>query len=224
MNLHHRQPSLAKPAASGLLLLALIAAAGCHNDMHDQPRYEPLEPSSFFANDMSSRPLVAGTVARGELNEDQAFLTGRDENGKLLTEVPLELDRAVLERGRERFNIFCSPCHARTGNGDGMIVQRGFRRPPSFHTERLRETRSGHFFDVITKGFASMPSYAVQIEPRDRWAIVAYIRVLQLSQHAKSDDIPPEELSQIDQPQEPAPEAPVSTPEAMPQSAEEGPR
>jgi len=186
-------------ASTSLLLAVLLVCAGCHQDMQNQPRYEPLEQSDFFANDMASRPLVAGTVARGQLNEDIIFQTGKDESGNFVAEVPLPLNRELLERGQNRFNIFCTPCHARTGNGDGMIVQRGFKRPPSFHIERLQESPSGHYFDVITKGFGAMPSYAVQIEPRDRWAIIAYIRVLQLSQNATLEDVPQSERGQLQQ-------------------------
>ena len=186
-------------APASLLLVALLACAGCFQDMQNQPRYEPLEKSDFFSNEMSSRPLVAGTVARGELREDIAFETGKDENGQFIAEVPLELDRALLERGQSRYNIYCTPCHDRTGSGDGMVVQRGFKRPPSYHIDRLREAPSGHFFDVMTKGFGTMPSYSVQIDPRDRWAIVAYIRVLQRSQHATLDDVPSAERSQLEE-------------------------
>jgi mono/diheme cytochrome c family protein len=179
--------------------LAIFAsAAGCHRDMQDQPRYEMYEQSDFFADGMSARPVIAGTVARGELEEDEAFHTGKSE-GKFVTELPVEVDRALLERGRERFNIYCSVCHAVTGLGDGMIVQRGFRRPPSLHIERLRNAAAGHFYDVVTHGFGAMPSYAVQIPPRDRWAIVAYVRVLQLSQHATVDDVPAEELEKLEE-------------------------
>lgn len=188
-----------RQASASFALAALLVCAGCHQDMKNEPRYEPLEQSDFFANDMSSRPLVAGTVARGELREDIAFETGKDENGQFIAEVPLELSRELLERGQGRFNIYCTPCHARTGNGDGMVVQRGFKKPPSFHIERLREAPSGHFFDVMTNGFGAMPSYAVQIEPRDRWAIVAYLRVLQRSQNATLEDVPQDERGQLDE-------------------------
>src|SRR5690606_27129966 len=124
-----------------------------------------------------------------QLNEDTAFHTGR-EGENYIAEVPLPINRELLERGQERFNIYCSVCHARTGEGDGMIVQRGFRRPPTFHSDRLRNAPAGHYFDVITNGFGAMPNYRVQVSPRDRWAIVAYIRVLQMSQNAKVEDIP----------------------------------
>ncbi len=194
-----RLQTIHRQAPTSLLLAALLVCAGCHQDMKNQPRYEPLEQSDFFANDMSSRPLVAGTVARGQLQEDVAFETGKDENGQFVAQVPLELSRELLERGQNRFNIYCTPCHSRTGDGDGMVVQRGFKRPPSFHIERLREAPSGHFFDVMTKGFGSMPSYAVQIEPRDRWAIVAYLRVLQLSQNATLEDVPQDERGNLEE-------------------------
>lgn len=166
--------------------------------MQDQPRYDPLEASDFFPDGQASRPLVAGTVARGQLHEDEAFYTGKVKD-KLVAELPLDVDRALLERGRERFAIYCSVCHAPAGTGDGVIVQRGFRRPPSFHIERLRQAPAGHFFDVATRGFGAMPSYAVQIEPRDRWAIVAYIRALQLSQNARLDDVPADERARLEE-------------------------
>jgi mono/diheme cytochrome c family protein len=185
---------------AALGIVAALLAAGCHRDMQDQPRYEALEASTFFPDGQSARPLVAGTVARGQLNEDEALLTGRS-GGELVTQLPVELDRALLERGQERFNIYCSPCHGRTGQGDGMIVQRGFRKPPSYHDDRLRNAPAGHFFDVMTSGFGAMPSYRSQIEPRDRWAIVAYIRVLQLSQNAAAGDVPMSERQQLEEAQ-----------------------
>jgi cytochrome c553 len=165
--------------------------------MHDQPRYEALEASDFFADGQSARLPVAGTVARGQLDEDEEFYTGKSQ-GELVLDPPVEVTRELLLRGQERFNIFCSPCHARTGMGNGMIVERGFRRPPSYHSERLRNAPAGHFFDVITHGFGAMPSYRVQLEPQDRWAIAAYIRVLQLSQNATLDDVPHSERNQLD--------------------------
>lgn len=168
---------------------ALIALNGCHTDMRDQPRYETLEASDFFANGQSARPLVKGTVSRGSMSDDTVFLTGKS-GGEFVAQMPIEIDATLLARGQERFNIFCAPCHARTGNGDGMIVQRGFRQPPSYHSERLRNVPDGHLFDVMTHGFGAMPRYSAQIEPHDRWAIVAYIRALQLSQNAKLDDVP----------------------------------
>ena len=177
----------------------VISSGGCHSDMHSQARYDPLEASDFFADGQSARPPVAGTVARGQLQEDEAFYAGKSQ-GKLIAEVPVEVNRDLLARGQERFNIFCSPCHGRTGKGEGMIVARGFRRPPSYHIERLRDAPAGHFFDVMSHGFGAMPSYA-RIEPRDRWAIVAYIRVLQLSQNARLEDVPEEERARLQETQ-----------------------
>ena len=180
------------------MLFVLIVCAGCHRDMQDQPRYETNEASDFFIDGKSARPLVAGTVARGHLNEDEAFFTGK-LGGEFVSELPVGLDRQLLERGQQRFNIYCSVCHAPTGTGDGVIVQRGFRRPPSFHIERLRTAPAGHFFDVMTHGFGAMPSYAAQIEPRDRWAIAAYVRALQLSQNARLEDVPGENRAALEE-------------------------
>jgi mono/diheme cytochrome c family protein len=157
--------------------------------MADQPRYKPLAESTFFGDDRSARPLVPGTVARGELRADEPFYTGKS-GGNLVTALPIPLTRELLQRGQERFNIFCAPCHGRTGEGNGMVVQRGYRRPPSYHIDRLRQTPIGHFFDVMTHGFGAMPDYAAQVPPADRWAIAAYIRALQLSQNATLADVP----------------------------------
>jgi mono/diheme cytochrome c family protein len=164
--------------------------------MHDQPKYVPLRQSPFFGDDRSARPLVAGTVARGHLREDPLLYTGKI-NGADATTFPFAIDARVMARGRERFDIFCSPCHGRTGQGDGMVVRRGFRRPPTFHQDRLRDAAPGHLFDVITNGFGAMPDYAVQIRPEDRWAIVAYVRALQLSEHAGLADVPPDRRGEL---------------------------
>jgi len=177
-------------------LACFAASAGCRQDMHNQPRYKPLAASEFFADGRSARPVVEGTVARGHLHIDQARYTGK-ENGEDVTEFPFPITKADLVRGQERFNIYCSPCHGRTGQGDGMIVQRGYRRPPSLHQDRLRDAPAGHFFDVITNGFGAMPDYASQIRAEDRWAIAAYIRALQLSEHATLADVPPADRSRI---------------------------
>jgi mono/diheme cytochrome c family protein len=158
--------------------------------MHDQPKYIPLRQSTFFADQRSARPLIAGTVARGQLHDDPLLYTGK-VNGADTTVFPFPIDDKVMARGQERFNIYCSPCHGRTGQGDGMIVQRGYRKPPTYHQDRLREAPVGHFFDVITNGFGAMPDYAAQVSVRDRWAIAAYIRALQLSEHATMNDVPP---------------------------------
>src|SRR5205814_4402060 len=156
----------------------------------------PLRESTFFADLRSARPLVPGTVARGQLREDSLLFTGKT-NGADATVFPFPIDAAVMARGQERFNIYCSPCHGRTGQGDGMIVRRGYRRPPTYHQDRLRSAPVGHFFDVITNGFGAMPEYAAQIKVDDRWAIAAYIRALQLSQHATMSDVPAAERDKL---------------------------
>jgi mono/diheme cytochrome c family protein len=172
------------------------SAAGCRQDMHDQPKYIPLRQSAFFGDERSARPFVPGTVARGQLREDALLYTGKI-NGADATVFPFQIDAATMARGRERFDIFCSPCHGRTGAGDGMVVQRGYRRPPSYLDDRLRNAPVGHFFDVITNGFGAMPDHAAEIEARDRWAIAAYIRALQLSGHATLDDVPAAERGKL---------------------------
>jgi len=180
-----------------LLMAALgIAAAGCRQDMHDQPKYIPLRGSPFFADQRSARPLVPGTVARGQLREDALLYTGK-VNGADATEFPFPIDDRVMARGQQRFDIYCSPCHGRTGLGDGMVVRRGYRRPPSYDDERLRTAPVGHFFDVITNGFGAMPDYAAQVKPEDRWAIVAYIRALQLSRRGTLSDVPAAERDKL---------------------------
>lgn len=193
---------ISRPSRLKLLVLLgawLIGGAACRQDMHNQPKYRPLRPSTLFADRSSARPLVEGTVARGTLQEDEAFFTGRMDKVPV-KELPFAVDAHVLDRGEERFNIYCAPCHDRTGGGQGMVVQRGYRQPPSFHIDRLRQADPGHFFDVITNGFGVMPDYKVQIAPRDRWMIVAYIRALQLSQHAATADIPGGDPTKVPQP------------------------
>ncbi|HET7442673.1 MAG TPA: cytochrome c [Terriglobales bacterium] len=172
------------------LLVAVVFSTACRLDMHVQPKVLPLRKSDFFADERSARPLIAGTVARGDLRADTYFYTGKigDTPGDFL---PFAVTEQVLSRGRERFNIYCSPCHSRLGDGNGVIPQRGFRRPPSYHIERLRKAPLGYFFDVMTNGFGAMPSYAEQIPPADRWAIVTYVRALQLSQNATKAEVPP---------------------------------
>jgi mono/diheme cytochrome c family protein len=162
---------------------------GCRLDMHLQPKYKPYEPSSFFDDGRSERPVVPGTVARGQLRLDEHLYTGK-VNGSIADTFPFPITRKDLERGRERFNIYCTPCHDYTGSGHGMIVQRGFPAPPSYHIDRLRQAPVGHFFDVITNGSGTMYSYAARVSPEDRWRIAAYIRALQLSQKASVDDVP----------------------------------
>lgn len=191
-------------AAIAASVLVCCSAAGCvQQEMANQPRYKPLSASTVFANGAASRPQVPGTVARGELQDDDAFFTGKSA-GKFVTVIPARAlkDRTMselLRRGQERFNVFCSHCHGEMGGGSGgsdemrtlvgMVVQRGFPMPPTFHQPRLRDAPDGHFFDVITNGLGRMPAHGYLIPAEDRWAIVAYIRALQLSQNAQSDEL-----------------------------------
>jgi hypothetical protein len=184
-----------KRYAIGVLMLV---TAACRQDMHDQPKYKPLKASRFFADGRASRPRVPGTVARGHLNDDVQLYTGKVDN-VFATTFPAPVTMAVLERGQERYNIYCTPCHDRTGRGNGMIVQRGYRRPPSFHIDRLRAAPVGYFFDVISNGFGVMPNYSAQIPVGDRWAIIAYVRALQLSEHATLAEVPPAEQQRLPQ-------------------------
>ena len=183
---------------------ALAGAAACRQDMHDAPRYEPLEASTFFADGRSSRPLLANTVARGQLRQDRHLYEGV-VNGQPAETLPMPVTAALMARGQERFNVFCSPCHGRSGEGDGMIVQRGFRKPPSYHEDRLRNAPVGYFFDVMTHGFGAMQDYSAQLPVADRWAIAAYIRALQLSQRATVDDVPADRRADLDRPAGAAP-------------------
>jgi len=178
-----------KRTVYGLLVGTVLFLAGCRLDMHDQPKFKPLRQSTFYADKRSSRPIIEGTVARGQLKEDTYFYTGKAGNnpGDVF---PFPVTRDVVERGQQRFNIFCTPCHSQLGDGNGMIVQRGLKRPPSFHDPRLVKAPVGHFFDVMTNGFGAMPDYSAAIPVRDRWAIIAYIRALQLSQNATPGDVP----------------------------------
>jgi mono/diheme cytochrome c family protein len=187
------------------LLIALgtiVFASSCQRvgpdfqQMSIQPKYDPLEPSDFFADGMSARPRVAGTVARGEVTQSGFLETGKI-GGAEADGFPFPVTAAVINRGQERYDIFCSECHGRLADGNGMIPSRGYRRPPSFHTDALRSARTGHFIDVMTNGFGAMPPYAAQVSVSDRWAIVAYIRALQLSQNATADDVPPEHRADL---------------------------
>jgi mono/diheme cytochrome c family protein len=168
-----------------------LAAAGCRQDMHDNPRYKPYSASDFFSDGRGARLLPAGTVARGWLREDEALYTGQ-VNGEPVADFPFAISHQDLERGRERYNIYCTPCHGLVGDGQGMVVQRGLRRAASYHDDRLRDERVGYFYDVITNGFGAMQGYAEQIPVRDRWLIVAYVRALQLSQNATMAEVPRE--------------------------------
>jgi mono/diheme cytochrome c family protein len=181
-----------------ICLILTAAAAGCRRDMFQQPSSKPLATSDFFrADNMASRPLVAHTVARGHLQADQAFYRGKIGTN-LVSTFPITITRETLERGRERFEIYCAPCHGRTGAGNGIIVQRGYPAPPSYHIDRLRQAPAGHFFDVITQGYGVMYSYAQRVEPADRWAIAAYIRVLQQSQDGRVSDVPPDQRAELE--------------------------
>ncbi len=180
-----------------IMMLSVLILSSCRQDMHDQPKYEPLEQSQFFEDQRSARPLVEGTVARGHLNDDPAMYTGK-VNGTAVTTLPVPVTAELVERGQQRYNIFCAPCHDQLGTGTGMVVRRGFRRPPSFHIDRLRESPPGYYFDVMTNGFGAMSSYTEQVPVRDRWAIVAYIRALQLSQHASLQDVPEKERKELE--------------------------
>ena len=190
----------ANPTATFFLMAVALTTGACRQDMHDQVKYEPLEESSFFDNGMASRHLVEGTIAREMPLEKTPFYTGRTPSDAFLTELPMELDRELLDRGRSRFDAFCSPCHGRTGDGLGMIVRRGFKQPTSFHDQRLRDSPVGYYFDVMSNGFGQMSSYASQIPVHDRWAIAAYISALQLSQNLPVDSLSAEEEQQLDAP------------------------
>ena len=181
-----------------LLMSALLLLCACRQQMADQPRYGPLQESTFFPDHRSARPLPIGVIARGFLDEDEHLYKGT-VNGQLAATFPFKITADVLARGQDRYNIFCTPCHDRVGSGNGMAVRRGFRRgPPSFHIDRLREAPPGHFYDVISNGFGAMNDYAAQIRPRDRWAIVAYIRALQFSQNANIQDVPPQDRQELE--------------------------
>jgi mono/diheme cytochrome c family protein len=169
---------------------SIAALSGCRLDMQVQPKQNPLSRSDFFADQRSERPPVEGTVARGQLHEDTYFYTGRSGSAPG-NYMPFPVTKEVLERGRERYNIYCAPCHSLVGDGNGFIPSRGFaRKPPSYHIERLQKAPLGYFYDVMTNGFGIMPDYASQVSPQDRWKIVAYIRALQLSQKATRADVP----------------------------------
>ena len=187
----------ARRRACARWLLALPLLGACRQDMHDQPKLEAYEASALFADGRAMRPRVPGTVARGEREHDAHFLEGR-EGEELATTFPMEVTRATLLRGRERFDVFCSACHDRAGTGNGIVVQRGLKQPPSFHVERLRAAPPGYFFDVITRGFGAMYDLADRIPPADRWAIVAYVRALQLAQGADAQTLPASDRERLE--------------------------
>jgi hypothetical protein len=175
-------------AAFGAMAATLVLV-GCRQDMQDQPKFFPQRGTDFYADGRSVRPQVENTVARGQLHENAYFYTGLT-NGKEGDGMPFPATLEVLERGQERYNVYCTPCHSRVGNGVGMIVQRGYMKAGSFHSARLETAPLGHFFHVISNGYGAMPDYSAQIVPADRWAIVAYIKALQLSQKATQADVP----------------------------------
>jgi mono/diheme cytochrome c family protein len=178
------------------LTALLLALSGCGRNMYDQAKFEPYDASPFYEDGTTARPLIEGTVSRSRGEIDEVFFTGQNESG-LVTEVPLEVTEAVLQRGQERYNIYCSPCHNYSGNGEGMIVQNGFVQPASFHDPRLQSAPVGYFFQVITNGFGRMYPYASRIPPEDRWAISAYIRSLQYSQSAPVAELPADVREQL---------------------------
>jgi hypothetical protein len=193
-----------------LIIFAALILAGCmrnlpkdqpplklETNMYKQPRYEAQSESDFFADGSDMRVPPDGTVPRGWLNDDAAYYTGKDDKGELVARIPVPVTMDLLKRGQERFNIYCSPCHSRLGDGQGMVVKRGLLPPPTFHDDRLRTVADGHVFDVITNGIRNMPSYRYQIPVSDRWAIVAYFRALQRSQHATGADLTPEEMQRV---------------------------
>jgi len=179
-----------------LTSVAIFAIAGCRQQMADQPHQRPLEPSNFFDDGMASRPVEPGTVARAG-KEQNGLRFPSKVDGKLVDTFPFEVTMEVLARGQERYEIFCSPCHDRLGTGQGMIVRRGFTPARSFHDPRLRDAPAGHFFEVMTQGFGQMPSYANQLSEQDRWAVIAYIRALQLSRNVRLDQLPPEDRAKM---------------------------
>ncbi len=181
----------------GLLAVMAISLTACHRDMYVQPYKRPLQPSSLFPDQAASRPLAAHTVSREDSAEIGPEQTGFQENGQLIVDLPIPMTAELLARGQDRYGIYCAVCHGDDGYGQGMIIQRGFPAPPSFHTDRLREAPAGHFFDVMTRGYGVMYPYASRVSPEDRWAITAYIRALQLSQHAPASALPSEIKTQL---------------------------
>ena len=184
--------------------LAALLLAGCRLDMHVQPKYLPEKPTNFFGDGRSERPQVPGTVAHGQLHTDELMYSGTI-NGEPANVFPFPITAADLARGQQRYNIYCSPCHGYDGSGRGVIVLRGFQQPPSYHIDRLRNAPVGHFFEVMTNGFGNMYSYASRVSPPDRWRIAAYIRALQLSEHATVNDVPTDQRDSLTSSQNAAP-------------------
>ncbi len=204
---HHRLkpvPLLRNLGGTGFslwfLLGAVVLLAGCRQDMHNQPKYKPFAPTDFFGDGRSARPKVEDTVARGHLRLDPILYTGKmgDQDSDVF---PFPITKDDLVRGQQRFDIYCSPCHSRIGDGNGMVVRRGYRQAANYHSEKLLKAPAGHFFDVMTNGLGAMPSYASRVEPEDRWRIIAYIRALQFSENATLDDVPPDGRAQLEKQQ-----------------------
>ena len=191
------------PSLIVVMLFGVLVTSACRQDMQDQPKYKPLAPSRFFADGRSARPIPAHTIARDELNDNDSFHTG-EINGAFLDTIPLPVTLQLLERGHDRYNIFCSPCHGEAGDGLGMVARRGFQIPANLHTDRLRAVPPGYIYQVITYGYGAMPDHGDQIPVRDRWAIVAFVRALQLSHHATLADVPPAERQQLEKTPQPA--------------------
>lgn len=196
------------PLLCAVVSILLFAGCSLKQDMADQPKERPLWPSDFFTDGRSARPLVENTVARGALLDDEMAI-GKESNA-----FPLPLNMDLLERGETRYKIYCTPCHGLQGDGNGMVAMRGMKHPPSYHQDRLRQATNGYMYDVITNGFGAMMSYSAQIPPRDRWAIVAYVRALQLSRNAKLSDLPPDVREKVLHP--PAQNKPAQKGEAAP--------
>lgn len=176
----------------------LVLLAGCRQDMHDQPKYKPLSVSAFFADGRSARPIPEGTVARDELDDTDAAHTGTSASGEFLDSIPMPVTEALLRRGQERFDIFCAPCHDRLGTGHGMVSQRGFKIPSDLNSDRVRELPPGYIFQVISNGYQAMPDYGDQVPVNDRWAIVAYLRALELSRRETMADVPAQARTQLE--------------------------
>lgn len=182
-----------------LAVAAVLTLGACRQDMYNQPKLKPLAPTKFFNDATSARPLPAHVVARGELDEDPILFRGREADGTFAATLPVPVTRQLLERGRERYNVFCSVCHAADGAGRGMIVQRGFPPPPTFHLDRLRDAPPGYLFDVITNGYGVMYPYGYRLpDVQDRWAVVAYLRALQLAHDGRPGDVPPAERARLE--------------------------
>ena len=191
--------SVLRLLSSILCVVALCATTGCgvRKAMYDQPKYRTFAASDFFEDGSAARALVENTIPQGYLFEDTHLYDGKVD-GKPAETFPFPVTKEVLKRGQDRFNVYCTPCHGAIGAGDGMVVQRGFKQPPSYHIDRLRQAPPGYFFEVVTRGFGTMNSYAAQVKPEDRWAIIAYIRALQLSENATINDVPESERASLD--------------------------